>query len=81
MYFVVFKTIAECTSEGAITWTGFKDKKEFDIWYDKKMRLWYQVVEEGVSEEHALQLCSSPEAKLAVAESHLRKIEQMLCRI
>lgn len=80
MYNVVFRTIAKCETVGAITWTSFRDKEYFDGWYNEKMRSWYQVVEENVSEERAIELCSSPDATRAVTRYlfnrliHLRKL-------
>jgi hypothetical protein len=62
MYIVVFRTIVECMTTGAITWSTFDSKAHFDKCYDEKLRSWYEIVEEGVSEERALELCSSPEA-------------------
>jgi hypothetical protein len=58
MHNVVFRTIVECSTKGAITWTSFKSKEHFDKWYDAKMRDWYEVVEEGVTQQRAVDLCS-----------------------
>ncbi len=38
------------------------------------------MVEEGVSEERALKLCSSPEAERAVLDSSIRQIESVMGR-
>ncbi len=73
-YNVVTRTIVECNSTGAITWTSFKDKEDFDRWYDDKMRGWYEVVAQGVSQDRAIELCSTPEAELAVILSLLKKL-------
>ena len=54
MYNVVFRNISGSTSDGVITWTAFRDKAYFDEWNDEKMKAWYQVVEEGVSQERAI---------------------------
>jgi len=81
MYNVVFKTIVECATKGAITWSAHKSKEYFDKWYDEKMRSWYEVVEQGVTEERAIELCSSPEAALAVLSSVGRRIDEVLSRI
>ena len=76
MYNVVFKNISGSTSDGVITWSTYKSKAHFDQWYDDKMKGWYQVVEEGVSQEKAVELCSLPEATEAVVVSKLRKLGQ-----
>lgn len=78
MYTVVFRDIFDGPSKGAITYTLFKSKEEFDKWYDDKMRTWYEVVEEGVTQERAQKLCSSPQAQLAVVVSSLREITNFL---
>ena len=58
MYNVVFRTTLVCETTGALTWTSFNNKEDFDQWYDRKMREWYEVVDEGVSKERATELCS-----------------------
>jgi hypothetical protein len=63
MHIVVFRTIADCASKGAVTWSSFMNKEAFDEWYDQKMQDWYEVVDQGVTKERAIELCSSPEAK------------------
>ena len=81
MYNVVFKTIAECTHKGVITWTSFESKEYFYKWYDEKMQSWYKVVDEGVTKERAIELCSSPEADLAVLITTVRELGELLSRI
>ena len=81
MYNVVFRNISGSTSDGAITWTSFKSKAVFDEWNDRKMKIWYQVVEEGVSQEQAVELCSTPEATRAVVVSKMREVVELLRRI
>lgn len=78
MYNVVFRTIVACNSRGAITWTSFKSKEEFNKWDDEKMRSWYQVVAEGVSDEQAIEFCSTPEAIAAIVAYELRKLGGLL---
>ncbi len=56
MYNVIFRTIGKGTSRGAISWVFFEDKERFNEWYNEEMRGWYQVVEEGVSKERAVEL-------------------------
>ena len=81
MYNVVFRNISGSTSSGAITWSTFKSKAafdDFDEWNDQKMKSWYQVVEEGVSPERAVELCSTPEATRAVVVSKMREVGELL---
>jgi len=57
VYNVAFRTILQGSGkEGVITWTAFESKEAFDAFYDEKMRSWYQVVGEGVSEERCIEL-------------------------
>lgn len=81
MYNVVTRTIASGTHTGVITRTLFKSKADFDQWNDEKMKSWYEVVEEGVSEERAVELCSSKEAQLAVETASLREVEEHMKKI
>ena len=78
MYAVVFRTITECTTKGAITWTAFESKEHFEKWYSSKLQTWYEVVEQGVSEERAIELCSSNEAKEDIYASILRERRQLV---
>lgn len=78
MYNVVFRNISGSTSDGVITWSSFKSKAAFDEWNDEKMRSWYQVVEEGVSQERAVELCSTPEATRSVVVSKMREVSELL---
>jgi len=73
MYNVVFRTIAECSIAGAITWVPFKDKENFNKQYNEKMREWYEVIEQDVSKERAIKLCSNAEMALVVVTSKLRE--------
>ena len=52
-YNVVFKTKVG-SSQGVVTWSGYKNKQHFDQWYDDEMRATYEVIFEGVSEEEAV---------------------------
>ncbi len=81
MYNVVFRTITECTTKGAITWSSFESKGDFDTRYGEKMRGWYEVVDQGVTKERAIELCFSPEAKQAAVLSKMREIGELLCQI
>ena len=80
-YNVVFRTIVKCETTGAITWTTFRSKEDFDKWNNDKMKSWYEVVAEGVSEATAIELCSSPEATRAVEESLRARQRQALERL
>lgn len=77
MYNVVFQTKVG-TSQGAVTWSTFKDQKSFNNWYDQKMRDWYEVLAQEVTKERAIELCSTPQAKLAAVISQLRGFSQEL---
>lgn len=81
MYNVVFRTLAECVTKGAITWSSFQSKKDFDTWHDEKMRDWYEVVDQGVTDERAVELCSSSEATQAVFFSKVREVGELLRHI
>lgn len=81
MYIVVFRTIAECTAKGAITRSNFESKEAFDKWYDERLKTWYEVVKEGISNEHAAELCSSPEAQHAAFTSIAREAREQLERL
>ena len=80
MYIVVSRTLVG-PSRGVLTWTGFPSKEYFDKWNDAKMRSWYETVEEGVTEERALELCSSPEADGARFCYALRQVGEALRQI
>lgn len=74
MYIVVLKTIAEISSKGAITWGTHDSKESFEKWYDGKMQSWYQVVEQGVTRERAIQLSSSLEATRVAIRSMVSRV-------
>jgi len=76
-YNVVFKNISEGTHTGVITWSSFKNKEEFDEWYDEKMKSWYKIVAEGVTSDRAIQLCSTPEANQAALLATGREIGKL----
>jgi hypothetical protein len=79
MYIVVFRNLTdEC--KGVITWSTFKSKEDFDNRYDAEMRGLYEVVEQGVTQERAQELCSSPEADSAVMRHGVRLIGEALRR-
>lgn len=78
MYNVVFKNTSGSVSDGVIIWTVFKDKKDYEKWNDEKMRQWYKVIEEDVSQERAIELCSTPQAKMAGTLAELRRLSEIL---
>lgn len=56
-YRVVFRgTKAAGGYEGIMTWTQFASKKDFDKWYTLEMKRKETIVEEGVTEERAVEL-------------------------
>lgn len=77
MYNVVFQTKVG-TSQGAVTWSTFEDQKSFENWYDQKMKDWYEVLTQGVTRERAIELCSTPQARLTAVISQLRELSQQL---
>jgi hypothetical protein len=78
MYNVVFRNTSGNAYDGVLTWSTFKSKKDFDAWYDAKMKSWYQVVEESVSDERAIERCSTPEANQAAFSARMKKLGQLL---
>ncbi len=61
-YNVVFENLISETHKGVRTWTSFKDKKDFDEWYNDKMKSWYKVIAEGFfSSEEAIRICDETE--------------------
>lgn len=45
-------------SHGIVTWSSFPNKEDFDKWYTAEIRSRERVVEEGITEERAVQLVS-----------------------
>lgn len=74
MHNVVFRD----NSNSVVTWSCFRNKKHFNKRYNKKMKRLCQVVEEGVSRERAIELCSTPEATKAAKVSQLRELIELL---
>lgn len=82
MYNVVFRTIKPgSTHMGVITWSSFESKAHFEEWNNAKMKSWYRVVEEGVSQERAVELCSTPEATSAVLAACQREMLSALKKL
>ncbi len=69
MYEVVFRNISQTHCRGVITWSTYESKEDFDQKNVGDAKKWYQVIEEGISVERAREICSSPEADLAVMAS------------
>lgn len=61
MYNVVFRTIVPGNYFGVITWSTYPSKEEFDSRF-VSLKDMYVVVEQGVTPERAVELCSTPEA-------------------
>lgn len=80
MYNVVHKTLVG-NSKGCFTWTSFKSKEDYNKWNTDKMRSWYETVAEGVTEEHAIELCTTPEATEATLVSGLRELGDIARRL
>ncbi|GMX58695.1 MAG: hypothetical protein MCSN_3490 [Candidatus Microsyncoccus archaeolyticus] len=74
MYVVVFRNIGESISKDVVTWSIFQTKQEFDSWWEnaENARNWYEIVEQGVTRERAIELCTTPEAREA-ASSYIAK--------
>lgn len=79
-YNVVTKTCGGI-SDGVITWTSFESEEAFNKWYDKVMNRLYKIVAKGVSQERALELCSTTEANEVVLLSHERVFDRLLDNI
>lgn len=77
-YIVVRRTIANCASTGAITWTSYDSKEQYDEGNNGKMRSWYEPVACGVTSKEAIKLCSSPEAIFAAILYEIRKASEEL---
>ena len=80
MYNVVFRNIHVAPKE-IITWSSFESKEHFDKWYDEKMQSWYEVVDQGVTPERAVELCSSPQAVGAILLFKMSELHELLSRI
>jgi len=74
MYNVVLKVIDEHRSDcGVITWTSYKDKEAFDKCREE-LQGEHEVVAEGVSQECAIELCSSSDAQNAALAYRVRSL-------
>jgi hypothetical protein len=73
-YNVVFRyTESAGAYAGAITWTSFKSKADFDIWLNEKPLQDQEIIAENVSQDEAIQLVettpSSTRINVAIAEA------------
>lgn len=73
MYNVVFKIISENAVEDSLVCTSFKNKEEFEAWYDDEMRSEYTVFEEDVSDARATELCTYPKAKFLDFAAYIQR--------
>lgn len=80
MYHVVFRNTSGSTSHGVITWSSFNSEADFEQWHTGKMKQWYAVVERGVTEERAIELCSTPEATAIAMVSQIRELGAVLSK-
>lgn len=53
--------------QGIVTWTSFSSKADFDKWYTDEIRAREEVVEEGISQNRAMQLVDSTPLKCRIA--------------
>jgi len=61
VYIVVFRDLRE-EHRGVVSWVSFQSKTDFDERYNEEMRGFQQVVEEGITQERAIELCSTSQA-------------------
>ena len=67
-YNVAFRyTAAARGNQGIITWTSFFSKKHFDECYTEEMRVLQEVVEEGITQERAIELTLLTPLKCRIA--------------
>jgi hypothetical protein len=80
MHNVVLVCTAESAYKGTTTWTSFTDKDCFKRWVEEAPRL-YRVLEEGVSVERAVELCSTKEATLKAGFAPIKAAAQRVLDI
>ncbi len=76
MYNVVFRNVS-----GAVTWTTFESEEKFISWYDERNKGLYEIVDQGVSRERAIELCSTPEANSVLLNIGMQKLKDLLQKI
>jgi len=70
MYNVAFRYTEKTAGyHGIITWSSFVDKAVFDVWYTPKIKARMEVVEEGISDERAVELTRSTPLECRIASS------------
>lgn len=80
MYPVVFRNIGESICKGVVFYTVFENKQEFDSWWKnaQNARDWYEIVEQGVTEERANELCKTLEATEAASSYRAKEISRLI---
>ena len=75
----MFRNVSGSISNGVITWNRFENKKQFDNWWlnCKNVKNWYEIVEEGVTEQRAIELSSSLESRLAGLQGASRALSEL----
>lgn len=76
-YNVCFESLTS-SRRGVRTWSTFDSKKDFDSCFADHLHTKYRVVEEGISSERCLELCSTPEANSAVMAAGMRETSELL---
>jgi hypothetical protein len=71
MYNVVFRH-----NSGLVTWTSFLNKEAFEKQYTREK--FGEIVDQGVTDARAIELCSAPRARLAVEASYLRELLDLI---
>jgi hypothetical protein len=75
MYYVVFKS----PTSGVMTWTTFTDEVNFSSHYPtSETKQAAGIIAEDVTEERALELCSTPDNTRMIINSELEKAEDLL---
>lgn len=85
-YVVVMRNLGSSTHRGVLTWSVFDDKADFDRWYagtmqdgsNQPLNEVYEIVAEGVTDEEAVAIVSSPEGRHACEMAELRVIGESL---
>lgn len=50
-------------------WTSFNSEEEFKVWYDREKAARLTVVDRGVTDKRAIELCKPPEVREAAFEA------------
>ncbi len=76
----MFRTI-DGEYKGAVTWTTFESEEKFIDWYDEGKSSLCEIVDQGVSCERAIELCSTPEASSALLNIGMQKLKDLFQKI